>query len=87
MRPSYQTIVLVALCTTLGFGIATLVSSPTAEAQLTAPVTTPRFQISAFSSTLGTNVIHGAYAIDTMSGKVWHVRAGGPSQVVEQKLE
>ena len=85
MKPSYQTIASVVLCVALGFGLANIVSSPSAVAQVGAPNSAPRFQISAFAGTAANSVSHGAYVIDTMTGKVWHVRAGGePSTVVEK---
>ena len=88
MRPSCQTTLLVALCITLGFGIANFVSTPTAAAQQSAAVSAARFQISAFPGDQGRSGQHGAYVIDTMSGKVWYVRAtGGAPSVVAQTLQ
>ena len=87
MKALNRTIAPVMLCVVLGLGIASFVSTSKVEAQPSAPAGTPRFQISAFSSTLGNNVVHGAYVIDTTSGKVWQVRSGGKPEVVAEKLE
>jgi hypothetical protein len=75
---------LILLSVAVGFGLADIVDRPAAIAQVGAANNSSRFQISSYSSTLGNNVIHGAYAIDTMTGVVWQVAAGqAPKRVAE----
>lgn len=83
---SYRIVSLMLLCVLIGAVLANVVTTPTANAQPEATASAPRFQISAYSSTLGNNVVHGAYVIDEMTGKTWHVRQAGSQQVIVQKL-
>ena len=87
MKFARQRIILALVCIAIGFCLGNLVDSPTAEAQKAAPVTAPRFQISSYSSTTGNSILHGAYVVDTMSSKVWHVRGGDKSGAVMQSLD
>lgn len=86
MRPPYRIVSLMLLCVLIGAGLSNVVTMPTAIAQPEAGGSSPRFQISAYSSTSGNNVTHGAYIIDAVTGKTWHVRQAGSQQVVLQKL-
>jgi hypothetical protein len=88
MRPAYRTVLLVLFCVALGFGLGNIVSSPSAEAQEGARRGGARnvYQISSFAGTAGGSVSHGAYVVDTMSGKVWIVRDGGEPKIVAEKL-
>jgi hypothetical protein len=82
----FRSVWLVLLCVGLGFGLANILSGPSAIAQVGAPNSAPRFQVSAYAGTTGGSVSHGAYVIDTMTGKVWQVRAGGDAATVAEKL-
>jgi ABC-type arginine transport system permease subunit len=82
----FRSVWLVLLCVALGFGLANILSSPSAIAQVGAPNSAPRFQVSAFAGNTAQGVFHGAYVIDTMTGKVWQVRAGGDTATVAEKL-
>jgi hypothetical protein len=86
MRPSYRAGLLVVLCIALGFGLAGILGSRAASAEQSAAVRTTRFQISAFAGATGQGVSHGAYVLDTLTGKTWHVRAGGEPVTVAEKL-
>lgn len=87
MRPSYRIVLLMLLCVVVGAVLANVVTTPTAIAQVEATAGSgPRYQISAYSSTQGNNLMHGAYIIDATTGKTWHVRQAGSQQVVLQKL-
>ena len=74
------------LCVLGGVVLANVVTTPKAIAQTEGANSGSRFQISAYSSLFGNNVIHGAYIIDATTGKTWHVRQAGSQQVVLQKL-
>jgi hypothetical protein len=78
---------IVLLCVALGFGLANVVSSPPAIAQQGSQVSPARFQISAYAGTVNQSLLHGAYVIDTTTGKVWQVQAGGEPMVAAEKLK
>lgn len=86
MRPLFRAVLLVALCISLGFGLSGILGSRPVIAEQSAALGTPRFQISAFAGTTAQGVSHGAYILDTMTGKTWHVRAGGEPVTVAEKL-
>jgi hypothetical protein len=71
MSATKKPVAVALLCVALGFGLANLVHSPQASAQVGAPVSPARFQISAFDGNGNDATSHGAYAIDTMTGIVW----------------
>ena len=87
MQLSFRTIASVLFCVALGFCLANIASSRQAVAQVGTPTTAARFEISAYAGPDGKSVSHGAYVIDTMTGKVWQVRAGGEPLVVAGKLQ
>ena len=83
MRFPNRTVLLAALCLELGFLIGKVWDSSSAYAQTGAPVSPVRFQISAYPGVDARNAQHGAYIIDTMTGKIWRVvELGLPQQVV-----
>ena len=66
-------------------------ATPRAIAQAQQPTaTTRRFQISAWAHPAGThtitgggsNAMHGAYVLDTQTGKVWRIREGGKPEPI-----
>ena len=83
---SYRIVSLMLLCVLIGAVLANCVKVPAAIAQPENIVSAPRFQISAYSSTVSNNVTYGAYIIDAVTGKTWHVRQSGSQQVIMQKL-
>ena len=84
---SVRTVWLVLLCVALGFGLANVLSTEPAIAQQGDPVSPARFQVSAYAGPVNQSLLHGAYVIDTMTGKVWQVQAGGEPIVVAEKLK
>jgi hypothetical protein len=76
----------VLLCVAIGFSFAGIVSSSRAVAENAGPASVPRFQISAYAGPASGGVSHGAYVIDTITGKVWQVRAGGDPVKIAEKL-
>ena len=73
MRIFNRTVMLAAFCVALGFLVAKTLDSGSAYAQPGAAVGPQRFQISAYPGGGGGNSGHGAYVIDTMTGKIWRV--------------
>jgi len=73
MKFPTQTVLLAALCVALGFLMAKAFDSRQAYAQPNGPVSAARFQISAYPGGGAGNTNHGAYIIDTMTGKLWRV--------------
>jgi hypothetical protein len=78
---------LVLLCVALGFGLANVLSSPPAIAQQGDSISAARFQVSAYAGMVSQSLLHGAYVIDTTTGKVWQVQAGGEPMIVAEKLK
>jgi hypothetical protein len=85
VRLSYRRTILAFLCIALGLAVGMLIRDREANAQQAADGGAPRFQISAFGAASQQGVFHGAYVVDTTTGQVWHVRAGGqPAKVADQ---
>jgi hypothetical protein len=87
MKSSYRATLLVIVCIVVGFGSATLVHDKSANAQPAADRGASRYQISAFAGTTPQGVFHGCYVLDTTTGQVWHVRAGGEPEKVVSELK
>ena len=59
-----------------------------AMAQAPEPGNVLRYQISAYAGPAGSgDVHHGCYIVDTRTGQVWHVLAGGGRQEVSAALQ
>lgn len=92
MRSTYWALGIVLLAFGLGFllGSGIMEKSAVAQGQPAPGPIPPRFQISAYAGPVGahnvTNVSHGCYIIDTVTGEVWHTRYGGKAEKVSDKL-
>jgi hypothetical protein len=87
MKSSYRGILVAILCAVIGFGSAAIVHDKSANAQPAADRSAFRYQVSAYAGTTAQGVFHGCYVLDTTTGKVWHVRAGGEPEKVINELK
>jgi hypothetical protein len=78
---------LAAFCVALGFLLAKALDSEPAYAQPGAPVGAARFQISAYPGGGAGNANHGAYVVDTMTGKIWRVMGIGLPEQIPGRLQ
>lgn len=78
---------LAAFCVALGFLLAKTFDIGPAYAQPGAVISAPRFQISAYPVGGAGNANHGAYVIDTMTGKIWRVVGLGLPEQIPGKLQ
>jgi len=59
-----------------------------AQDQATTPGLQQRYQLSSWAhagASNGSGAMHGAFILDTQTGKVWQIRAGGPEPVGQVK--
>jgi len=87
MRNPNRTVLLTALCVAFGFFLARAIDSTPAYAQPNGPISAARFQISAYPGGGAGNANHGAYIIDTMTGKLWRVTGLNLPEQVPGRLQ
>ena len=86
MTSRFTVIVVAAAALCVGLILGRNVSEETAVAQPRIGLGNGTFQISAYASTVGDNVHHGCYVLDTSTGRVFHVLLGGNSEKVAERL-
>jgi hypothetical protein len=87
MRIFHRTVLLATLCLAFGFFAAKVFDVSPAYGQPNGPVGAARFQISAYPGGGAGNANHGAYIIDTMTGKLWRVTGLNLPEQVPGRLQ
>ena len=82
-RTSWSAIAAVGLI--LGYVLGSVEIIRPAQAQPSDPPQS-KYQISAYAGQARESVHHGCYVLDTTTGAVWHVRKGGQSERVAERL-
>ncbi len=85
MKPNPWTMVGLLVVLLVGIAIGQLWDNR-AMAQAPEPGNVLRYQISAYAGQRDGDVHHGCYVVDTRTGQVWHVLAGGGRQEVSAAL-
>jgi hypothetical protein len=86
MNSRYAVTIAATAALFVGFLLGTNVTDRTAVAQPRQNFGNGRFQISAYADTVGDNVHHGCYVMDSATGQVWHVLLGGNPEKVSDRL-